>query len=75
MRLVIDLGEQTGYRSEFSSTFEMEVIHPILNTSLCKLREGEIKYLKREINHIHERFTKNDEPLDIITYMMEKVRR
>jgi len=59
MKLVIDFGESSAYRSEYSSSFELEVLHPVLNTSLCKIKDGDVKQLTREINYIHEKFVQN----------------
>ena len=43
MKLVIDFSENTAYRHEYAEGHELEVIHPVLGTSICKIKDSPVK--------------------------------
>ena len=46
MKLVIDFSENTAYRHEYAEGHELEVIHPVLGTSICKIKDSPMKNFK-----------------------------
>lgn len=38
MKFIVDIEEKSAYRQEYSENFEMEIIHPVLGTIVCKLK-------------------------------------
>jgi hypothetical protein len=74
MKLVVDFEEKLAYRQEFSESFEMEILHPVLNNSLCRIEGHAIRRLKIEINNIYEGFNKLNDPITVIKEMFCKKR-